>query len=300
MNNQGYDWNSFRDHALAIQQLSNNTLEDRERKLRYLQRQGITLFPLFDTTAFKKHLSARRRQHTQGGTLNHYIKAANSLLSSQNRETEKIKPFKENSKPKRIPTQKEIIRLLKTCTRSHKDKRLKTMIYFTVHTGLRVTELCNLQIKNIDNTNNNILVYRKWHKWTRLPVRKEVLTGRQVPSIQNYIDTHRELPKNKKYNDYLWIHERTRKPVTAAQFRVELKELATRAGLSWIHPHSLRHYYATWLLRLGVRLTAVQQYMGHKSLDTTQNYLHELEEDLQGIMDRLNMDDLLNRGGDQQ
>ena len=296
MTNHGENWNTYSDYVLTELHYSTTTLEDRKRKLRHLEKNGVTLFPRLNRRQATDYLSKRRRNGATGGTLNHYIKACNGLLKAQGRNEEIFKPYPTYSKPKRIPTKEEIIDLLKHCTRSHRDKRLKTMIYLTAHTGMRVNELCHLTFEQIDFENNLILLHRKHDKWTRLPVKNNVMQGKQTPSLRNYIEYHREEPKNTVDRKYVFINEATRKRVTDANFRTQLKEIAISAGHSWIHPHSLRDFYATWLLELNVRVTIIQELMGHSDLNTTMIYAKEYEQNIRKVMEKLDMDDLLHGG----
>ena len=296
MTNHGENWTTYEDYVLTELHYSTSTLDDRKRKLRHLQNNDVTLFPTLNRTQATDYLSKRRRNGATGGTLNHYIKALNGLLRAQHRQDELYKPYPTHHKPKRIPTKEEITDLLKNCTRSHRDKRLKTMIYLTAHTGMRVNELCHLTFKQIDFEHDEILLHRKHDKWTRLPVKHSVMQGTQTPSLKNYIDIHREEPRDKKDQKYVFINERNRKRVTDAVFRVQLKEIATKAGHSWMHPHSLRDFYATWLLELNVRVTVIQEYMGHSDLNTTMIYAKEYEQNIRQVMEKLDMDDLLHGG----
>lgn len=59
-----------------------------------------------------------------------------------------------------------------------------------------------------------------------------------------------------------------------------IKIISQKAGISWVHPHSFRHYAATNLLRAGVNIRVVQAILGHSSIRTTGNYLHIIENDL--------------------
>ena len=62
--------------------------------------------------------------------------------------------------------------------------------------------------------------------------------------------------------------------------KARMQDIAKKAGVPWIHPHSFRHFYATNLLRSGAKITVVQELLGHANIETTARYLHVTESDL--------------------
>jgi len=292
MTNQGSTWNEYEDHALTLQQYKNTTLEDRLRKLRHLERNGVTLYPRLNMTEAKYYLSRRRRTGTTGGTLNHYVKAINSLLMAQGRRAETLPLYKTYYKQIQAPTNQEIQTLLQGFNRSHQEKRTKTMTYLAIHSGLRCEELCTLQFKHLDFKKNQLKdIQGKGDKTRTITLPPHILDNDRTPSLRNYIDHWRQQPTQEKDEIFLWIHE-DGSPVEPWQYRKELKKIGRRVGLPWIHPHALRHYYATRLLRAGIDIDIVQYLMGHSSIRTTARYLHIQDQDVKKALSKLNINDI--------
>jgi integrase len=135
--------------------------------------------------------------------------------------------------------------------------------------------------------NNKIEVLGKGGKWRIIPVKENVITGDNFPSIINYMKYHR-LDTSK---DFLFTGPNGK--LLTAIMRREFKQVAKTAGIPWIHPHSLRHYYATTLLKNGVNVKTVQILLGHSTLVTTSRYLHITEMDVDKAIRDVPLDDLL-------
>jgi len=82
--------------------------------------------------------------------------------------------------------------------------------------------------------------------------------------------------------------------MTTNYLRQIIKIIGKKAGMSWIHPHSFRHYSATNMLRAGVNIRIVQEILGHSSIKTTGRYLHTIEQDLQQAVRNPNIEDPVN------
>ena len=280
-------WDDFINHAVAVQQLSPSTVTATIRKLKYLERHGINL--LADEKELKKqvysHFAERIRKGTSGKTLNDYVKALNRWCKFRELDV-KFKKYRESTPPRRIPTTEDIRRILDTCKgRNPIDKRDKTIIYFMCQTGLRIAEVCNLNLDDIDWEHEIITVIGKGDKTRIIPLPHRVLYGRTVPSLANYIKYWR-LPTDKKA-----VFTTKNGRISTAYLRIIIKNRAIQAGLPWIHPHSFRHYYATNLLRAGVNIRIVQHILGHADIKTTGIYLHIVEDDLKKAVENERIED---------
>lgn len=76
-------------------------------------------------------------------------------------------------------------------------------------------------------------------------------------------------------------------PLTIRAVQIIVKKRATDAGFGWVHPHTLRHSLATDMLRKGVNLFDVKEFLGHASINTTQVYLHATNPELKNIHTKL-------------
>lgn len=136
--------------------------------------------------------------------------------------------------------------------------------------GLRVSELCALQISHIDFRNAVMLIRGKGSKERLVPVNDIALAR-----IKNYIDTDRnEVPIVPADADTVFVSHRGRHLSRVMIFYI-LRDAAERAGIRTpLSPHTLRHSFATHLLEGGANLRSIQQMLGHESIATTQIYLH--------------------------
>ena len=146
--------------------------------------------------------------------------------------------------------------------------------------GLRVSELVDLKISNINFKENYILVEGKGEKTRLVP-----LANTTAEFIKSYIHTVRNKTKiNKKYEDTLFLNSRGTNMSRVIVFII-IKELTQKAGISKsISPHTFRHSFATHLLQNGADLRFIQEMLGHSSITTTQVYTHLKTEELRDVI----------------
>lgn len=149
-----------------------------------------------------------------------------------------------------------------------KGKRDRAMLELLYATGLRVSELIRLRLKDINLEEGFLICRGKGGKERIVPL------GRQAEqSIRNYLDSARPLLL-KETTDLLFISSWGR-AFTRQGFWKMLKGYAQKAGLGKkISPHVLRHSFATHMLERGADLRSVQLMLGHSQITTTQIYTH--------------------------
>lgn len=141
-------------------------------------------------------------------------------------------------------------------------------------TGIRVSECCQLSISQIDFSLQILKVVGKGNKERILPFGDPA-----GQAIQVYLDRERpqimaQNPNNDSKSDRLFLSDRGL-PITTDQIRQILNSLVDRHQLNLnIHPHKLRHTYATHLLHHGADMRSVQELLGHEHLSSTQIYTH--------------------------
>lgn len=156
-----------------------------------------------------------------------------------------------------------------------RDVVLLELLYST---GVRVSELVAIQIKNIDFYDHKIKVLGKGSK------ERYVLYGSRLQELmESYIkDARVELLKGKT-NDYLLLNH-LGNPLTTAGVRTILNKVIQKGALQFhISPHVLRHTFATHMLDEGADLKSVQELLGHENLSTTQIYTHVSNEHLRNV-----------------
>ena len=129
--------------------------------------------------------------------------------------------------------------------------------------GLRVSETVNINISDFEEEMDFLRVLGKGSKTRLIPV------GRfAVSAIKNWLTERNKIDND---SDALFLSSRgTRLSVRSVQLR--LKKMATKQGLPPIHPHMLRHSFATHMLESSGDLRTIQELLGHSSLSTTQIY----------------------------
>jgi integrase/recombinase XerD len=148
-------------------------------------------------------------------------------------------------------------------------QRNKAIIETLYGSGLRVTELINLQLSRINIQEGYMLVEGKGSKQRLVP-----LSPTSIQQIENWL-LDRNLMQIKKGNeDFLFLNKRGAKLTRAMIFEI-VKVLTEQAGIrKKVSPHTFRHSFATHLLENGANLRAIQQLLGHESITTTELYTH--------------------------
>lgn len=146
--------------------------------------------------------------------------------------------------------------------------------------GLRVSELIDIKISNINFKENYIKVVGKGNKTRFIP-----LAQFTAELLQTYIKEVRSNIKiNKKYEDILFLNSRGTSMSRVIIFII-IKELTDKAGVSKkISPHTFRHSFATHLLQNGADLRFIQEMLGHSSITTTEVYTHLQTEELRNVI----------------
>ena len=155
-------------------------------------------------------------------------------------------------------------------------KRNRCMIEVLYGCGLRVSELTELQISNINFKENYLKIQGKGDKVRFVP-----LADYTADFIKNYINNIRSKQKiNSKHSDILFLNSRGAQISRQMVFLI-IKEIVRKAGIQKnISPHTFRHSFATHLLQNGADLRFIQEMLGHSSITTTEIYTHLNTEEL--------------------
>ena len=145
--------------------------------------------------------------------------------------------------------------------------RDKLIIEFFYVTGVRLSELINIKINDIDFYNNTVKVLGKRNKERIIP-----LSSIMISQIMNFI---------KKYNITLFLFTHKRRQVySKLVYRVVKKYLSKISSVDQRGPHILRHTFATHMLNNGADINAIKELLGHANLSATQIYTHNTIEKL--------------------
>ena len=165
---------------------------------------------------------------------------------------------------------KEIDRIIEAIDLSKAEgQRNKAIVETLYGSGLRVSELINLELSKIYFAEGYMLVEGKGSKQRLVPLSPQSILQIELWKVD------RNLMKVKKGSeDVLFLNRRGAKLTRAMIFTI-VKELAAMAGIRKnVSPHTFRHSFATHLLENGANLRAIQQLLGHESITTTELYTH--------------------------
>ncbi|MBQ0009058.1 MAG: tyrosine recombinase [Firmicutes bacterium] len=163
---------------------------------------------------------------------------------------------------------------LRTDELKERDQAIIELLYAS---GLRVSELVNVKVSDMDIRNRTIRVLGKGRKERIVMFSKSC-----QETLIDYLKNSREilLRRNKSdfSLDYLFLNTFGRQ-LTTRGVQYILEDIQNKTGCHYgLHPHTLRHTFATHLLEGGADLRVIQELLGHESINTTQIYTHVTEE----------------------
>ncbi len=268
---------SFLRYLKVERQLSPMTLLNYGRQLetvvRMLEQRGIHEWPRCDVAAVRSLAVSSRRDGLQAASLALRLSALRSLLDwlvgqgvlSANPARGVQAPKAPRHLPKNIEVD-DVNRLLEIDINDPLAVRDRAMLEVMYGAGLRLSELVNLNLKDLDLASGEVWVVGKGSKERRLPIGRSAVTW-----IEHWLDL-RELfgPEN----DALFL-ARQGKRISTRNVQKRFAEWGVKQGLNaHVHPHKLRHSFATHMLESSGDLRAVQELLGHANLSTTQIYTH--------------------------
>lgn len=170
----------------------------------------------------------------------------------------------------KVLTPDQVALLLRVAGRGPRGARDATLMRFLLDTGLRVSEVANLDLADVDLEQGTVLVRHGKGQRTRIvPIGTKVRLG-----LHRYIRGRYALPGEKAL-----FTDRVGKRLAARGIQMLVRRLNERLPFH-LHAHLLRHTFATEYLRAGGDLETLRRILGHSSLEVTQIYLHLVESDL--------------------
>lgn len=175
--------------------------------------------------------------------------------------------------PKKLPSvlsEQEISLIIESIEKSsdfhHRDKAIIEMLYSC---GIRVSELCNLEVSKLFLKDDLIMVIGKGSKERLLPIGK-----RAKKYINNYFKYSRDKFIKRTSSSFIFVSKNGNQ-LTRAMINIILNKWTAISGINKsVSPHTLRHSFATHLLEGGADLRFVQALLGHSDISTTQIYTH--------------------------
>jgi integrase/recombinase XerD len=281
------------DLACRARSLSPNTIDDYTRTLKKFQALHLDDPLVRDITSVDIEEFLSLQSVSNKSLLNYYIGlsafwtwcVANEIAARH--VVRKIKPPKPETKAVIPFTEAEIKAILGAAERSrsyhsqigrsisnvnHFADRNRAMILLLLDTGLRATELCKLQIRDVDLKTRTVTTMGKGRKQRYVPI-----SSRTSQAIWRYITRFRE---GNADTEPLFLSS-GKYPMSRDRLAHTLSDIGDRAGVKNSHPHRFRHTFAVNYLRNGGDVYTLQAILGHSTLEMVRKYLALAQVDLE-------------------
>ena len=268
-------------HLSDERQLSNHTIDAYRRDLNalylYLAKESTADWSAVAVHQLRDFISAGHRQGRSGRTLQRRLSACRTFFNYLAREgIVQSNPAMEFSAPKpkvglpgTIDTD-QASRLMEINGNDWHSLRDRAMLELFYSSGLRLSELVGSNINDISFDDNSIKVRGKGNKERILPV-----GSKAAKALKNWLGIRQDTPRAKSCDDRaLFLSERGKR-IGPRNVQERVKLWSLKLGITdKVHPHTLRHSFASHLLESSQNLRAVQELLGHADIATTQIYTH--------------------------
>jgi len=268
------DINEYLVFVSQVKNLSENTTKSYKRDLKklylFLEKLNVTNYSDIKEEICSAWIGDLYSQNNKPKSIQRHLSSAkgffrflkkNNLISSS--------PFELVTAPKSSNTLPEVLspedveQLLNFKPSNTIEIRDMAIVELMYSSGLRVSETVNINISDFEENMSFLRVIGKGSKTRLVPM------GRfAINAINNWLNERMKISNN---TDALFLNSKgSRLSVRSIQLR--LKKMATKQGLPPVHPHMLRHSFATHMLESSGDLRTIQELLGHSSLSTTQIY----------------------------
>ena len=284
-NREDSNLRSFLNYLLVDKGLSNNTakayeadissffqwLDNEDLKYKNLQEDHINQYISF---LFQKKMRSSSVNRKISSIKSFYIFSVKRNFVKNSPLNDLVTPKQEKYLPESM-SEAEVDKLLNSPDVTNKiENRDKAMIEMLYATGMRISELVNLKITDVDMKRCVVKVFGKGSKERLVPFGEKALD-----SLKSYLND-REQSSSKE----IFLSNRGKK-MSRIAFWQRVKVYLIRENLkNSISPHTLRHAFATHLLNRGADLRSVQLLLGHSDLSTTQIYTHIAKQRLSDVL----------------
>lgn len=226
----------------------------------YIIRDFLKDFDVPDSKSIQKYFLKKEISKNTRATQTLILRSFAKFLKKElHIEFEILDPPKTSKTLPTFLTRDEVKRFLEVVK---KNKRDFTIISFLIYTGVRVGELINIRIEDVNLEENYVRIKGKGDKERFVPITEELSI-----ILQRHL-------KEPHYSDYLFETKRHTK-FSALTIQLMVKKYANEANIQKkITPHKLRHTFATLALESGISPITIGELLGHSSLNTTMKYTH--------------------------
>lgn len=271
----------FQNHLAFERQLSSNTIAaytaDVAHFLEYCHANELS--PLHVPPQFLDSFAyqLRENEHLSVASVSRKLEAVRCfykfLLIEGRIQEDPTRLMKSAKLPQRMPEQlsvQDMQRLLSYPAEKFDEVRTLTIIELLYAAGLRVSELINLQLENVDVNEGWVLAFGKGGKQRFVPLHPAC-----CQRLRAYLDIREAHFANKSDVGSELFLNKTGKKISRVSVWKDLAALGRKAGIRQpLHPHLFRHTFASHLLQGGADLRSLQEMLGHANLTTTQIYTH--------------------------
>ena len=270
---------SFSEYLLYQKGLSQNTVDSYKSDLtklsNYLQNQDLSKTNIdnffIDMSEFNYSSSTKKRMHS---SIKNFLKYINENENYESIDISDIK-LKSSKKLPEVLSITDIENMINFYNHeTYLDSRNRTVIDVLYSTGCRVSELCDINISDIDLDEKYLKLKGKGSKQRIVPIGSML-----YKNLIQYLNVREKFLQNR--GEPLFLSKSKNKLDRTAVFRI-IKKTAKNIFLQTdVHPHTLRHSAATHMLEGGCDLRTVQEFLGHSSVSTTQIYTKVTKEFLE-------------------
>ncbi len=270
---------SFSEYLLYQKGLSQNTVDSYKSDLtklsNYLQNQDLSKTNIdnffIDMSEFNYSSSTKKRMHS---SIKNFLKYINENEDYESIDISDIK-LKSSKKLPEVLSITDIENMINFYNHeTYLDSRNRTVIDVLYSTGCRVSELCDINISDIDLDEKYLKLKGKGSKQRIVPIGSKL-----YKNLMQYLNVRETFLQNR--GEPLFLSKSKNKLDRTAVFRI-IKKTAKNISLQTdVHPHTLRHSAATHMLEGGCDLRTVQEFLGHSSVSTTQIYTKVTKEFLE-------------------
>ena len=273
----------FLRYLLIDKNYSNNTIESYKEDLlkfsEFFKSKNITDIDIDDLKRYVKYLNDQELNELSISRNISCIKSFYKYLNIEkiidNNPSDSLFLPKVSKKLPNTLSEEEVDLLLDIKLTDMYSYRNKAMLEVLYATGLRVSELVNLKMENIDFESDIIRTYGKGNKERVIPIGEYAKTY-----LEKYLNEYRYQMLKHGNNEYVFLNNHGKNMTRQGFFKI-IKQIASDAGINKeISPHVLRHSFASHLLKHGADLRTIQELLGHSNVSTTQIYTHISNEEL--------------------
>lgn len=267
----------------TLQHLSAHTRSAYARDLKqlyeYCEQHGFENWQDMDGRQLQKYIALRHRKGIGGRSLQRSLSAIRSfyryMMDENNVSQNPAQGLMPPKSPRKLPNVLDVdqtTQLLEFDDNNPLDIRDRAVLELMYSSGLRLSELVSLNTDSLDFNDRLVTVLGKGRKTRSIPVGKQA-----IKAVRHWLKLRTELTTSDQSGgeETALFVSRLGKRISPRTIQQRLKQRAIKQGVEFhVHPHMLRHSFASHILESSSDLRAVQELLGHSDISTTQVYTH--------------------------